>query len=122
MAIFRRIAKAAGIDATGVSGDSTRVGAGQDMIALGLELPEIMQAGAGSRLRCRPGTASGCWPGGARLPSWPRLKGVPDSGSDHRRSGLNKPQHSIPNLMTRAIAPVLALTGMRGQSPKRFSS
>src|SRR4029078_12559931 len=43
--IFRRMAKAAGLDTAGVSGHSTRVGAAQDMIALGLELPEIMQAG-----------------------------------------------------------------------------
>jgi hypothetical protein len=66
--VFRRMAKAAGIKTVGVSGHSTRVGAAQDMIALGLELPEIMQAGGwkspamparyGERLLARRGAAA----------------------------------------------------------------
>jgi len=43
--IFRRMAKRAGITDTAVSGHSTRIGAAQDMVAAGLELPEVMQAG-----------------------------------------------------------------------------
>jgi hypothetical protein len=43
--IFRDMAKPAHISAKGISGHSTRVGAAQDMVAAGLELPEVMQAG-----------------------------------------------------------------------------
>jgi site-specific recombinase XerD len=43
--IFRDMAERAHIDTKGVSGHSTRVGAAQDMVAAGLELPEVMQAG-----------------------------------------------------------------------------
>ena len=46
--IFKAMARAAGLPAAavdGLSGHSTRVGAAQDMIAAGIELPSILQAG-----------------------------------------------------------------------------
>ena len=45
---FKQMAKAAGIDpgiVAGISGHSSRVGAAQDMVRLGVELPAVMQAG-----------------------------------------------------------------------------
>lgn len=44
-AILRKVAVAAGADPKGLSGHSARVGAAQDMIAAGLDLGGIMQAG-----------------------------------------------------------------------------
>ena len=46
--IFKRMARAAGISpdtVTGISGHSSRVGAAQDMVRHGVELPAVMQAG-----------------------------------------------------------------------------
>jgi len=46
--IFKRMAKAAGISpdaVAGISGHSSRVGAAQDMVRHGVELPAVMQAG-----------------------------------------------------------------------------
>ena len=46
--IFKEMARRAGLPAElvdGLSGHSTRVGAAQDMIAAGIELPAILQAG-----------------------------------------------------------------------------
>ena len=46
--IFKAMARAAGLPEAvveGLSGHSTRVGAAQDMVAAGLELPAILQAG-----------------------------------------------------------------------------
>ena len=43
--IFRRMTKSAGTDIPMVSGHSTRIGACQDMVAAGLEIGEVMQAG-----------------------------------------------------------------------------
>ena len=43
--ILKRLAVLAGIDASGVSGHSCRVGMAQDLAAEGAELPAIMQAG-----------------------------------------------------------------------------
>ena len=46
--IYKAMAKAAGLGVDvveGLSGHSTRVGAVQDMIACGIELPAILQAG-----------------------------------------------------------------------------
>ncbi|MGE0736613.1 MAG: site-specific integrase [Alphaproteobacteria bacterium] len=43
--ILRRLCLRAGIDPAGIGGHSTRVGAAQDMVAAGLEVGEIMQAG-----------------------------------------------------------------------------
>ena len=46
--IYKTMARRAGLEAETVdrlSGHSTRVGAAQDMIAYGLELPAILQAG-----------------------------------------------------------------------------
>ena len=46
--IFKAMARAAGLaddDVNAISGHSTRVGAAQDMIAAGIELPAILQAG-----------------------------------------------------------------------------
>ena len=46
--IYKAMARRAGLDADvveGISGHSTRVGAAQDMIAFGIELPAILQAG-----------------------------------------------------------------------------
>ncbi|RYB04367.1 integrase [Lichenibacterium ramalinae] len=66
--IFRKLAEAAGVrTARPHSGHSTRVGAAQDMLAAGLELGEVMQAGSwksvamvaryGERLLARRGAA-----------------------------------------------------------------
>ena len=46
--IFKKMAERAGLPETvvqGLSGHSARVGAAQDMIAAGIELPAILQAG-----------------------------------------------------------------------------
>jgi integrase len=46
--VYKEMARAAGLsaeDAAKVSGHSTRVGAAQDMVKLGIELPAVMQAG-----------------------------------------------------------------------------
>jgi integrase len=46
--LFKQMAKAAGIDpntVAGISGHSSRVGAAQDMVRHGVELPAVMQAG-----------------------------------------------------------------------------
>lgn len=43
--IYRRLARLAGLAVVAPSGHSTRVGAAQDMIAAGLEIGEVMQAG-----------------------------------------------------------------------------
>jgi hypothetical protein len=46
--IFKRMALAAGLsaaEAARVSGHSSRVGAAQDMVRYGVELPAVMQAG-----------------------------------------------------------------------------
>jgi site-specific recombinase XerD len=43
--ILKRVAALAGIDASGISGHSCRVGMAQDLAAEGAELPAIMQAG-----------------------------------------------------------------------------
>ena len=43
--ILKRLAALAGIDASGISGHSCRVGMAQDLAAEGAELPAIMQAG-----------------------------------------------------------------------------
>ena len=46
--IYKAMAKAAGLSndvVDGLSGHSARVGAAQDMIACGIELPAILQAG-----------------------------------------------------------------------------
>ncbi len=43
--VFKRMAKAAGLDPSGLSGHSTRIGAAQDMVGGGLDIAEIMQAG-----------------------------------------------------------------------------
>jgi len=46
--IFRAMATAAGADpavVAGISGHSSRVGAAQDMVSLGIEMPAVMQAG-----------------------------------------------------------------------------
>jgi integrase len=42
---FQRLARFAGLD-TGVSGHSCRVGATQDMVAAGIDLPAVMHAGS----------------------------------------------------------------------------
>ncbi|CAK0776708.1 putative integrase family protein [Gammaproteobacteria bacterium] len=42
---FKRFAKRIGADVKGISGHSCRVGAAQDMVAAGLEIGEVMQAG-----------------------------------------------------------------------------
>lgn len=42
---FQGMAKAAGMDAAGISAHSTRVGAAQDMVAIGVGLPQVMQSG-----------------------------------------------------------------------------
>ena len=42
--IFKRLAKAAGLDPVGLSGHSTRVGGAQDMVGAGLDVAEVMQA------------------------------------------------------------------------------
>lgn len=65
--LFRRLAEAAGLAPLRPSAHSTRVGACQDMLAAGFELPEIMQAGSwksaamvaryGERLLVRRGAA-----------------------------------------------------------------
>ncbi len=66
--LFRKLAAAAGVKtARPHSGHSTRVGAAQDMLAAGLELGEVMQAGSwksvamvaryGERLLARRGAA-----------------------------------------------------------------
>ena len=66
--LFRKLAAAAGVrTARPHSGHSTRVGAAQDMLAAGLELGEVMQAGSwksvamvaryGERLLARRGAA-----------------------------------------------------------------
>lgn len=44
-AILRKLAKAAGVSPEGLSGHSARVGAAQDMVAAGLDIGEVMQAG-----------------------------------------------------------------------------
>ena len=69
--IFKGMARRAGLSAAlvdGLSGHSTRVGAAQDMIAAGIELPAILQAGRwkspamvnryGERLLARNGAAA----------------------------------------------------------------
>ncbi len=43
--IYKRRAKAAGIDPAGLSGHSSRVGAAQDLVAADLGIAEVMQAG-----------------------------------------------------------------------------
>ena len=46
--VFKQMARAAGIDpavVAGISGHSSRVGAAQDMVRHGIELPAVMQAG-----------------------------------------------------------------------------
>jgi len=43
--IFRQLAKRAGLDPRAISGHSSRVGAAQDAIAAGLEMPMVMQMG-----------------------------------------------------------------------------
>ncbi len=43
--IYRSLAKRAGLDTTGISGHSTRVGAAQDLTAAGFGLAEIMHNG-----------------------------------------------------------------------------
>lgn len=43
--IFRKLAGRARLDTTGVSGHSCRVGTAQDLVALGVDLPAVMQAG-----------------------------------------------------------------------------
>jgi len=43
--IMRRLCAGAGVELAGIGGHSTRVGAAQDMVAAGLEVGEIMQAG-----------------------------------------------------------------------------
>jgi integrase len=43
--VFRKLARRASLDPSRISGHSTRVGAAQDMIAHGLEIGEVMQAG-----------------------------------------------------------------------------
>lgn len=43
--IFRKLAVRARLDPTDVSGHSCRVGTAQDLVALGLDLPAVMQAG-----------------------------------------------------------------------------
>jgi integrase len=43
--VVKRAARAAGMPASGISGHSTRVGACQDLTAMGASLPEVMQAG-----------------------------------------------------------------------------
>ncbi len=47
-AIFRAMAERAGVEAAGISGHSTRVGATQDQVAAGCTLPEVMLAGGWS--------------------------------------------------------------------------
>ncbi|WP_158089264.1 site-specific integrase [Magnetofaba australis] len=42
---FKRLADRAGVDAAQISGHSCRVGAAQDMVNVGLGLPDVMQAG-----------------------------------------------------------------------------
>lgn len=44
-AILKKFAKAAGVSPDGLSGHSARVGAAQDMVAAGLDVGEVMQAG-----------------------------------------------------------------------------
>lgn len=43
--IFRKLATRARLDPSGVSGHSCRVGTTQDLVALGIDLPAVMQAG-----------------------------------------------------------------------------
>lgn len=43
--VFRRLMRLAGLELPDVSGHSTRVGAAQDMVAAGLDIGEVMQAG-----------------------------------------------------------------------------
>ena len=43
---FRRIAQHTGLDVEHISGHSTRVGACQDLVAAGIDMPAIMQAGS----------------------------------------------------------------------------
>jgi len=43
---FKRIALATGLDISKISGHSTRVGAAQDLVAAGIDMPAIMQAGS----------------------------------------------------------------------------
>ncbi len=43
---FKRIAQHVGIDIDNISGHSTRVGACQDLVAAGIDMPAIMQAGS----------------------------------------------------------------------------
>ncbi len=43
--IFRKLAVRARLDPTDVSGHSCRVGTAQDLVALGVDLPAVMQAG-----------------------------------------------------------------------------
>lgn len=43
--IFRKLAARARLDPTGISGHSCRVGTAQDLVALGVDLPAVMQAG-----------------------------------------------------------------------------
>ena len=42
---FKRIAHSTGLDITQISGHSTRVGACQDLVSAGIDMPAIMQAG-----------------------------------------------------------------------------
>ncbi len=43
--VYKRRAKAAGVDPAGLSGHSSRVGAAQDLVAADLGIAEVMQAG-----------------------------------------------------------------------------
>jgi len=43
---FKRIALTTGLDMSKISGHSTRVGAAQDLVAAGIDMPAIMQAGS----------------------------------------------------------------------------
>ena len=43
---FKRIALSTGLDMSQISGHSTRVGAAQDLVAAGIDMPAIMQAGS----------------------------------------------------------------------------
>jgi len=50
---FKRVAKQSGIDIESISGHSTRVGACQDLVSAGIDMPAIMQAGGLEKSRTR---------------------------------------------------------------------
>ena len=92
--IGRRIdaaAKAAGLG-EGFTGHSGRVGMAQDLVASGVELPELMTAGRWkSHPGCRQGTPSARRRDGARWPGITREGGVRSCQSGMRWPAFPKP-------------------------------